>query len=250
MNSNNDDNTTNDRDDSEPYEPRTWEEFRAEFPVDERAVKHYGRIGVMDQTILKLIHTYGADEVTVQQAAGVMHEDDYVSIPDYGDGMFIARTGKAIATIGGHLELHAIFPDTSHLLLAEPGANETSNIPDDETFTFAIPDADQAIGWRASPFRRDPRFAPAFERLARMEDAIHQIIRHRPIDHRILATGHMRLPSPHDTLIILDNEQYLANVGIVIASLGGELELRAVFPDKTHILLIEPGPAHYKPDQR
>jgi hypothetical protein len=53
-----------------------------------------------------------------------VHDETFVPIAieqDDDDLLYIAFVGRAIAAMGGHLELRAVFPDQEFVLLSEPG---------------------------------------------------------------------------------------------------------------------------------
>jgi hypothetical protein len=85
----------------------------------------------LDGVLLQLCRVTGADEGAVMSEVGLPDEDSYVGIPDEYDGaVFIARIGRAIAAMGVHLQLRAVFPDSEHTILIEPGPEHLEDWPE------------------------------------------------------------------------------------------------------------------------
>jgi hypothetical protein len=226
----------------------TWAEVRAEASVNHRAIEHHERMMAMEGTLVHLCAVYLADEREVMVAAGVTHEEEYATIVDRGDGLFIARIGRAVAQIGGQLQIDAVFPDARYSLLTEPTLDDPgSAVPSDAHPLPEIPEHVREIGWRASPYylQNDPEYAPAFQRLATLEETLWQICKLRDVDEAIVIAAIGGERQPDQTHIpIRDGGLYLANLGEVVALIGGHLEMRAVFPEESHVLLLEPGLEH------
>lgn len=249
-------------DDSEPEEldepepepergpTQSWEDVKRQLPKPDPYLSDFlRRVMAIDSMLLQLCRHYDGDEQAVMKAAGIMHEDDFVPITDHYDGLYIARIGRIVAHLGGRLELHAIYPNNSHLLLAEPGRDEPGSVIDsDADPPPQISDLAGHIGWRASPYHLDdnPNFAPIFQRLAQLEDTLWQIITtHGHDPERLMSNLHIPHTAGHAHIPIPEHHGlYIANLGLLLALTNGHLELHARFPERTHLLNAEPGPEH------
>lgn len=118
-----------DNDDIEPGRTVSWEEVRRGMPSDPWAEAAYQRLGDLERMLLHVCYARGVSEQTVMDALGTETTPEYVEDETFvpfdiqpGEGeLFIALAGRAVAAMGGHLELRAVFPDQEFLLLAEPG---------------------------------------------------------------------------------------------------------------------------------
>jgi hypothetical protein len=97
---------------------KSWEEIRSETPLNERRVAAYERLmdaeeliaharyerGVSDETILDAL------EASEPEGAHFEHEDE----------LYLTVLGRYVATLGGVLELRAVFPEGTVVVLSEP----------------------------------------------------------------------------------------------------------------------------------
>jgi hypothetical protein len=119
-----------DDDETEPDRDVSWEEIHRTMPSDRWSTAAYGRLQDLERMLLHVCAARGVSEQTVMDALGTettpehVHDETFVPITiddDDDDLLYIAFVGRAIAAMGGHLELRAVFPDQEFLLLSEPG---------------------------------------------------------------------------------------------------------------------------------
>lgn len=222
---------------------RTGSDWREVLgPVDRRIVEAHNRTMGLDQVLyhLDLRRPLGGPAYTAARARnqtdrqnpdwdGPVIDDDY---PELDNGSIIANSAWLVAALGGHLELRAVFGDNTAVLLTDPGSDSV--------------DASQPL---------DQRRALARQQLTELRDALrHQYLKrplihpehsvplqyqdeHDPTRDQPPTNKHFPDFDPYDDLLI-------ANIGRLVAAIGGYLELHAMFPDETVLLLQEPGPEY------
>jgi len=103
-------------------------------PVSERLASAEGRLLDMHMTLYRLYTQRPLSDPSYSQPRlqneidrqdpdyiGPIIDDDFPENFDTGEDPNLAEIGRFIAAMGGYLELRAIFPDESELLLQEPG---------------------------------------------------------------------------------------------------------------------------------
>ena len=91
----------------------SWEELKAQRPVDEHAVAAYERLIGAEQILYQRWEQRGEGMNWVGEALGFPVEES--------DASWVAGLGEKVAALGGHLELVAVFPDETVTLIREPG---------------------------------------------------------------------------------------------------------------------------------
>lgn len=96
-----------------------WSEVRRTLPVDERRVAFYGRLREGFTRLEELRAARGVTE-DAYDAAQVL--DPATGEEETAD---LARLARAVAALGGRLELRALFPEGSVTLMREPPPGTT-----------------------------------------------------------------------------------------------------------------------------
>jgi hypothetical protein len=101
---------------------RSWDEIRAETPVDERDVEAIERLMDAEEQLYKFWES---------QNTGMNWAGEELSRPiEEQDVLWVAALGERVAALGGHLELLAVFPKETITLVREPGLLSPSDNAD------------------------------------------------------------------------------------------------------------------------
>lgn len=115
--------------DPSEYEPVTkWREPQG-TPEDRWQIDAHVRMMELERMLYHLYTTRGVSEPNLYPIDPETLEPDWPGPPDDGfpfvgernGRLVIAEIGRLIAAMGGYLELHAVFPDTTITLAVEPG---------------------------------------------------------------------------------------------------------------------------------
>ncbi len=98
---------------------KNWTEVRRTLPIDERRVAFFGRLREAFTRLEELRAALGLSEATYD-AAQVL--DPATGEEETED---LARLARAVAVLGGRLELRAVFPDETVPLMLEPPPGTT-----------------------------------------------------------------------------------------------------------------------------
>ncbi len=99
-------------------ELKSWDEIRGDRPLNERRVATYERLMDAEELIAHARYEHGVSDETILDALcvsepqGVRFEDE--------DELYLTVLGRYVAALGGVLELRAVFPEGSVVVLSEP----------------------------------------------------------------------------------------------------------------------------------
>jgi hypothetical protein len=129
-----DDELSDDEPDEPPPDPEAERRLRnwrppLGTPADRWKADAYSRMIDLDRMLYHLYTSRGVSDPNLYPIDPETLEPDWLGPPDdgfpfvgEGDGrLVIAEIGRLIAAMGGYLELHAVFPDTTITLAVEPG---------------------------------------------------------------------------------------------------------------------------------
>lgn len=101
------------------HNPNSWRAIRDQLPLNERRMDYYGRLMEAERRLEELRAARGISEA-VYDAAQVL--DPATGEEETED---LARLARAVAVLGGRLELRAVFPDETVPLMLEPPPGTT-----------------------------------------------------------------------------------------------------------------------------
>jgi hypothetical protein len=94
----------------------TWEEFCAEMPVDEYRAAAYARMMDAEERLYQLWEQRNTEMTWIGEAIGSPMEEERT--------LWVTELGEKVALLGGHLELIAVLPDETVMLMREPEADD------------------------------------------------------------------------------------------------------------------------------
>ncbi len=96
---------------------RSWEEVRRTQPLNERRVSTYVRLMDAEELVAGARYEHGVSDDAIM-AALAASEPESVSFEDE-DELYLVTLGRYVAALGGTLELRAVFPEGSVIVLRE-----------------------------------------------------------------------------------------------------------------------------------
>jgi hypothetical protein len=98
---------------------RSWEVIRRQMPLNEARVLAYQRLMQADVRLSGLRRRRGLIKATLADMidGSQLAEDD---------DLYLSTLGRYVATLGGHLEVRAVFPEAAVTLLTLPAEEDDS----------------------------------------------------------------------------------------------------------------------------
>jgi adenosyl cobinamide kinase/adenosyl cobinamide phosphate guanylyltransferase len=99
---------------------RDWEDIRRENPVNERRVQTYRRLMEACERISETRNRRGTSWTAIEEAL-VRSELTDAEVNDEPD-LYLTTLTRFVTALGGHVEVHAIFPEETLAMRNEPDA--------------------------------------------------------------------------------------------------------------------------------
>ena len=97
-----------------------WRTVRGQRPLNEERVATYKRLMEAEVRLADLRRRRGVSQATIARALDVSQPN--VSRVEQEDDVYLSTLARYIAALGGHLEVHAVFPDETITVLREPNS--------------------------------------------------------------------------------------------------------------------------------
>ena len=99
---------------------KDWRTVRGQRPLNEERVATYKRLMEAEVRLADLRRRRGVSQATIARALEVSQPN--VSRIEQEDDVYLSTLARYIAALGGHLEVHAVFPDETITVLREPNS--------------------------------------------------------------------------------------------------------------------------------
>ena len=99
---------------------KDWRTVRGQRPLNEERVATYKRLMEAEVRLADLRRRRGVSQATIARALEVSQPN--VSRVEQEDDVYLSTLARYIAALGGHLEVHAVFPDETITVLREPNS--------------------------------------------------------------------------------------------------------------------------------
>lgn len=106
--------------------PKTWREIRRQRPLNEAEVAAYRRLMHAELQLAEVRRRRGISEAAMADAL----EDTQRGLSaseQQDDDLYFSTLARYVAALGGHLEVRAVFPEETVMLLREPGEESDSS---------------------------------------------------------------------------------------------------------------------------
>ncbi len=107
---------------------KSWREIRGQRALNEARVETYKRVIEAQSQIGDLLLSRGVTNEQIDLALAAAHPDVPAEGPE--EEVYLSSLSRFVAALGGHLEVHAVFPEESVTILrtdeATPGDDQIS----------------------------------------------------------------------------------------------------------------------------
>ncbi len=97
---------------------RRWEEVRRQRPLNEKRIATYERLMAAEDQIAEALYSHGVSDETIMAALAASEPDG--SSFEHELDRYLITLARYVSALGGQLELRAVFPDQTVVLLNEP----------------------------------------------------------------------------------------------------------------------------------
>lgn len=88
---------------------RSWGEVRGQRALNEARVETYRQVMAAQERIAELLASQGVGEEQIERALAAAHPD--APSEELEEEVYLASLARFVAALGGHLEVHAVFPE-------------------------------------------------------------------------------------------------------------------------------------------
>lgn len=97
---------------------KSWREVRGQKPVNEKLVAAYDRVLEAEERIAQARSRRGETAARIAEAL-TLSEPDGAEV-EVEEDLYLSVLARYVAALGGHLEVHAVFPEETITVRREP----------------------------------------------------------------------------------------------------------------------------------